>query len=151
MKINWGAGIAVLYVGFVAMILFLVGMSSGQKIDMVTDHYYEEELKFQDKINKIVRTQELTGGITWDVAEKGLEIHYPKAFTGSVITGQILLYCPSDNRKDRKFAIAPVNGSQVLPYAKIPAGRYKIQIDWEAGHEAYWNEGVVLIGSSQTK
>lgn len=151
MKINWGAGIAGLYAGFVAMILLLVGMSAGQKIDMVTDHYYEEELKFQDKINKIARTQELAGGITWDVAEKGLELHYPKAFTDSTIAGQIMLYCPSDNRKDRKFPIEPVNGGQTLPYSKIPAGRYKIQIDWQAGHVAYWNEGVLVIAGPQTK
>lgn len=151
MKINWGAGIAVLYVGFVAMILLLVGMSAGQKIDMVTDHYYEEELKFQDKIDKVKRTSELAELVTWDVAESGLQIHFPKTFPDSVITGNILLYCPSDNRNDRKFAIAPVNGGQTLPYAQIPGGRYKIQIDWKAGQSAYWNEGVLLIGGPQKK
>jgi len=151
MKINWGAGIAVLYVGFVAMILLLVGMSAGQKIDMVTDHYYEEELKFQDKINKVKRTSELAEPVTWDVAESGLQIHFPKTFPDSAITGHILLYCPSDDRNDRKFAIAPVNGGQTLPYAQIPGGRYKIQIDWKAGQSAYWNEGVLLIGGPQKK
>ncbi|MHA4741888.1 FixH family protein [Dyadobacter sp. MSC1_007] len=151
MKINWGAGIAVLYVGFVAMILLLVGMSAGQKIDMVTDHYYEEELKFQDKIDQVKRTSELAEPVTWDVAESGLQIHFPKTLADSLITGHILFYCPSDDRNDRKFAIDLVNGGQTLPYTQIPGGRYKIQIDWKVGQLAYWNEGVILIGGLQKK
>lgn len=57
LKLNWGAGIAVLYMGFVAMIVLLVVMSMRQKIDLVTDEYYAEELLFQGKIDKIKRAK----------------------------------------------------------------------------------------------
>lgn len=147
MKINWKALIAAVYVSFISMILLLVGMSAGQKIDLVTDHYYEEELKFQGKIDKTQRATALAEPLSWKITESSLQIYYPAIFADSTISGQIRMYCPSDNRKDRQFAIRAMNSGQTVALLQIPAGRYKIQVDWQSGNETYWNEGVVVIGS----
>ncbi len=145
MKINWKALTAAVYLSFVSMILLLVGMSAGQKIDLVTDHYYEEELKFQGKIDKTERANALAEPLSWKISENGLQIHYPASIADSTISGRINMYCPSDNRNDRHFAIQANNGRQTVALSEIPAGRYKIQIDWQGGSETYWNEGVVVI------
>lgn len=147
MKINWKALIAALYVSFISMILLLVGMSAGQKIDLVTDHYYEEELKFQGKIDKTQRAAALAEPMTWNITESSLQMHYPAAFADSAISGQIRMYCPSDNRNDRQFAVHAKNSGQTIALSQIPAGHYKIQVDWKSGNETYWNEGVVVIGN----
>lgn len=145
MKINWGAGIAILYAGFVAMILLLVGMSASQKIDLVTDQYYEEELRFQDKINKTNQAKALAEPLVWKVTEAGIDIHFPKEFAGENLTGNIKLYCPSDDRKDRSFVINPKKGVQLIPASNLASGRYYLQIDWKNGNRAFWDEGVVTI------
>ena len=44
---NWGYKIMLAYVVFIAGILFLVFKSSSQKVELVTENYYEQELKFQ--------------------------------------------------------------------------------------------------------
>ena len=147
MKINWKAFIAAVYVSFISMILLLVGMSAGQKIDLVTDHYYEEELKFQGKIDKTQRATALAVPLSWKITESGLQIQYPATFTDSAISGHIRMYCPSDNRNDRQFAIEVKDSRQTVALSQIPAGRYKIQVDWTGGNETYWNEGVVVIGN----
>lgn len=147
MKINWKALIAALYVSFISMILLLVGMSAGQKIDLVTDHYYEEELKFQGKIDKIQRATALAEPLSWEITESGLQMQYPAVFADSTLSGHIRMYCPSDSRNDRQFAIRAKNGRQTVTLAQIPSGRYKIQVDWKSGNETYWNEGVVVIGN----
>ncbi|OJV12419.1 MAG: hypothetical protein BGO21_06650 [Dyadobacter sp. 50-39] len=146
MKLNWKALIAAVYVSFVSMILLLVGMSAGQKIDLVTDHYYEEELKFQGKIDKAQRAAELPEPLSWQITESGLLVHYPAGFRDGDISGEIRLYCPSDDRNDRQFAIRSNNNGQTVALSQIPAGRYKIQVDWKNGDKTYWNEGVVVIG-----
>ena len=143
MKINWGVGITILYTGFVAMILVLVGMSASQKIDMVTDHYYEEELQFQDKINKIKRANDLTEPLTWQVSDSGLLIRYPKILAANKLTGKVKLYCPSNEKNDRIFAVEFKNYEQFIPVSKIPEGRYHLQIDWKSGNQSYWNEDVI--------
>jgi len=143
MKINWGVGITILYTGFVAMILVLVGMSASQKIDLVTNDYYGEELQFQDKINKIKRANELAEPLTWQVSDSGLLIRYPKMPAENRLTGKVKLYCPSNEKNDRLFDVDLRNYEQFIPASKIPEGRYHLQIDWKSGNQTYWNEDVI--------
>jgi hypothetical protein len=145
MKLNWSAGIAILYMGFVVMILLLVGMSASQKIDLVTDQYYEEELRFQDKINKTNHTKALTDPLIWEVTEQGILITYPKSFSENNLAGIVKLYCPSDNTKDRTFPVKTKNHMQLIAASDLASGRYYLQIDWQNGKETYWNEDVVVI------
>ncbi|MCF0058018.1 FixH family protein [Dyadobacter sp. CY356] len=149
MKLNWGTGIALLYAGFVVMILLLVGMSASQKIDLVTDQYYEEELRFQEKINKVNLAKGLRHPLTWKVEPQGIVIIYPKEFLADSLTGTVRLYCPSDNTKDRSFPVKMQNNEQLIAASELQAGRYYLQIDWKNGKQSYWNEGVVVITKSE--
>jgi hypothetical protein len=144
MKISWGTGIWAVYGLFVLMMLAMVGMSIIQKIDLVSDDYYEQELRYQGRINKIAHAKQLANPLKWEVAENGIKIQYPSDIKG--VSGTINFYCPSDNRKDFKVKIQPdPSGIQLIPMQKIPAGRYQIQIDWQANGVEYWNEGTVNI------
>ncbi|QRR00906.1 FixH family protein [Dyadobacter sandarakinus] len=145
MKINWGTGIAGMYLSFVVMIVVLVSMSAAEKIDLATDKYYEEELHFQDRIDKGERARLLPQPLSWQVTREKLTIAFPDQFAGSVIQGKISLYCPSDKHNDRSFAIQAEKSRQVVALDQVPAGRYKLQIDWQAGGTSYWNEGVITL------
>lgn len=52
---NWGKGIVMVYVLFVAGMLYLVFQSKQQKLDLVVDDYYQQELKFQGQIDAAQR------------------------------------------------------------------------------------------------
>jgi hypothetical protein len=147
MKFNWGTGIAALYLGFVAMILTLVFMSTNQKVDLVTSQYYEEETKFQEKINKTNRANALEQPLVWKVNEEGVTITYPQQMTDQQVSGNIKLYCPANEKNDRSFAVMASNNRQLIPASKIPAGRYRLQIDWKNGSETYWNEDVIVVNA----
>lgn len=144
MKISWGTGIWAFYGLFVLMILAMVGMSVIQKIDLVSEDYYEQELRYQGRIDKIAHTKQLATPLKWEVVADGIKIQYPA--DKKEISGEINFYCPSDNRKDFKIKIQPdKSGSQFISTQKAPAGRYQIQIDWQANGVSYWNEGTVNI------
>jgi hypothetical protein len=146
MKFNWGIGIAMLYTGFVIGILTLVVMSSRQKVDLVAENYYEEELIFQRKIDKIERTKALTEPLLWGVNQEGVQLQFPENMNGRKITGKVKFYCPSDNRKDKEFAINPAADlSQLIPATQLASGRYKLQVEWQADSTTYWNEGAIVI------
>lgn len=146
MKFNWGIGIAMLYTGFVIGILTLVVMSSRQKVDLVAENYYEEELGFQKKIDKIERTKALAQPLLWGVNQEGVQLQFPEDMSGKKISGKVKLYCPSDNRKDREFSINPAQDlSQFIPAKELVAGRYKLQVEWQADSATYWNEGAIVI------
>ena len=50
---SWGTKIAFLYLSFATMIGVMVYKSVTQSVDLVAPNYYEQELKYQDKIDGI--------------------------------------------------------------------------------------------------
>lgn len=144
MKISWGTGIWVLYGSFVLMMVTMVGMSVVQKIDLVTDDYYAEEIKYQGKIDKVRNAGQLAVPLTWEVTPTEIKVSYPSALKN--ISGFIYFYCPSDNRKDFKLPVkTDLQLIQHIPTQNIPSGRYRIQFDWQANGTGYWNEGIINI------
>jgi hypothetical protein len=144
-KLNWGAGIALTYLGFVAMIVCLVVMSINQKIDLVTDQYYTEELQFQNKIDKKNRSLALETPLSWSVGDQYLDIQYPQIGNNEYLTGQVTLYCPANNAQDRSFKIQHTAHQQRIALAEIPEGRYQLKIDWQNGSESYFDEGIITV------
>lgn len=144
--LSWGTGIAMLYIGFVIGILTLVTMSMNQKVDLVTEDYYAEELGFQKKINKIERAKALVTPLRWEVTEAAIVISYPTDFNAGELSGTVNLYCPSDNSKDIQFRVQPDGqNQQAIPLTSLQPGRYLLQFDWKNGAVSYWNEGVITI------
>tara|TARA_R110002124_G_scaffold150255_1_gene316646 strand:+ start:563 stop:1015 length:453 start_codon:yes stop_codon:yes gene_type:complete len=144
-KINWGTGIAMLYLGFVAMIIVLVIMSTTQKIDLVTEKYYHEELEFQHKIDKQNNTEALELPLSWKMDKKQLTITFPANFKDNDLAGIIHLYCPSDNTKDRQFKLISSHNTQQINLTDVPNGRYLLQVDWQNGTQKFWNDGAIQI------
>ena len=54
MKINWGTGIVLAFIGFISFILFFVvrmSMDNKANHDLVTENYYKAELGYQNEID----------------------------------------------------------------------------------------------------
>lgn len=146
MKISWGIKITVLYGGFVALILCMVTMAMREKVDLVSKDYYEQELKFQDKINKMTRSNELNEPLAWEVKEDVLMLKFPRQFKGQNINGSIYFFRPSDVSLDRTIPIPADTGSvQNISTQELKEGLYKMQINWKANDVEYFNEGIIQI------
>jgi hypothetical protein len=143
---NWGLRITFLYVGFVVMILALVGLTMRQKVDLVSKDYYEQELRYQDKIDKINRTRELAEQLTWGVKSDAITLLFPSTLVDKHISGTIFFFNPSDASKDKNVVIQ-INskGEQTIPTEILHKGHYKMQINWASGKEEFYNEGVIQI------
>ena len=146
MKVTWGIGIALTYILFVVIIIILVIFSSTKDVNLVTDDYYANELKFQDQIDKVKRTGMLTDELVLDLDDRGIHFKFPKLFLYSEIEGEILFYRPSDRKKD--FIInVKLNPENILTVnkSKIEKGLWKIKIDWRADNQEYYNEKIIMV------
>ncbi len=144
--VNWGTGIAILYISFVVGILGLVALTTTQRVDLVSEDYYALELDFQNKIDKTRRAQALREPLRWRMTDRTLEVQFPREFSPRNMAGKIRFYCPADNTKDTEFAIVPnAQNQQSIPLDKLKPGRYLLQFDWKNGETTYWNEGVVAV------
>lgn len=148
MKLHWGWGIGLLYSGFVAMIGVLVFSSMNQHIELVSENYYDEEIQFQQKIDRIKRTNALAEPLRWTVEGTQLKIQFP-ANVG-VPAGKIHFYCPANSQHDRVMTLTPDQYQvEQVSLSSLPAGHYTFQIDWSANGQGYWNEGKVDIKAQQ--
>ncbi len=142
---NWGYRILFVYIAFVAGILLMVLKSSTQKVDLVTTDYYAKELKYQARIDAVKRTQALSSPVTQEITDQQVVLHFPKEFAGKQVSGSILLYCPSDERKDiqKNFFTATGNISVRLPAGQ--KGNYELQVNWQADGITYYFENKLVF------
>jgi hypothetical protein len=146
LKINWGTKIAVLYIGFVGLIVVMVVMSMHQKIDLVSEDYYNKELMFQDKINEMKNTNSLSGTITHTITNTAIELQFQPEFKTKKVTGEILFFRPSDSSKDFTTAVSlDENAEQKISLNKLSKGMYKMQISWKDESKGYFAEETIII------
>lgn len=146
MKINWGYKIAIVYLGFVALIITLVVVSMNQQVDLVSKDYYAKELAYQARIDKQHNTAALATSVECKVTGEGVLFRIPEEQSGKKITGSIYSYCPSDARSDFTEVLSVDEaGRQLLPLSRYHAGLYKVQIDWSDGEKDFYAEWVIVI------
>ena len=123
----------------------MVFKSSTQKRDLVTPDYYAKELKYQEKIDAVKRTQTLSTTIKYEIVNKQMVLNFPEEFTGKSISGTVLLYCPSDNNKDVEQNFSTAAGTFMLPLPAKNKGAHEIQVSWQVDGKSYYFESKVIL------
>jgi hypothetical protein len=142
---NWGKKILAVYIIFVLGIAFMVYKSSTQNTDLVTTDYYAKELKYQEKIDEVKRVSALSSPVEYAVNGNTIIIQFPKDFLGKQITGEAVLYCPSDEKKDLKKTFILKDEALIM---EIPTGRkglYELHVSWQEGGVTYYFEKKIFI------
>jgi hypothetical protein len=142
---NWGYKILIVYVVFVAGIMFLVFKSSNQKMDLVTTDYYEKELKFQQKIDETTRVNALSVPVECQVNNNQLVITFPKDFAGKKLTGEATLYCPSDQDQDTTKTFAITDTAVTIYIPSLIKKEYELHLTWQANGVDYYMEKKIHI------
>jgi hypothetical protein len=140
---NWGYKIAIFYTAFAVFIIALVVMSFNQKYDLVTEDYYDKELKFQEQIDKQNLVNTNSKQVVWKHEGKSLNLIFPAT---EKVSGEIKLFRPSDAAMDFKVAVSPdSSGNQQVDLTSANSGKYLLQIDWNENGKAYFQESVIIL------
>ncbi|MFZ4589897.1 MAG: FixH family protein [Ignavibacteria bacterium] len=140
---NWGYRIAI---GFTAFCLVTIGVTiylMNQKVDIVTDNYYEKELKYQEQLDKVARTRALKESFEITNTGKELIIKFPNLPDKNQSKDLISLYRPSDDSKDVKIPVlTDTSRTQVVSVDRLVKGYWKVKINWTSGGSEYYYESV---------
>ena len=140
-KLNWGFGIVVAFVSFIAFIMyFVISMSANNKYshDLVASDYYKQELNFQKKIDATKNGNNLKENIKIERVKKGMKIIFPKDLKVQDIKGKVFLYRPSNKQLDFEMLIAISDSSYLLmPDKRLLDGRWNIIVDWTYKKQSY--------------
>ena len=140
MKINWGTGIVLAFIGFIVFIMyFVVNMTANDAYDhdLVTEDYYKEELEYQNEIDKLNNANTLKEVITYKKTAEGLLVSFPKTMNSKNITGKVFLYRPSNKQLDFETSISLSKLQLLIPDKRLVDGRWNIKIDWQYNGKSY--------------
>ena len=144
MKFNWGTGIFTVIVIFLLAVVAFYFYITNMDINLVEDNYYEKELAYQERIDKINNTSGLPGKIEIMQERNILAIQFPKADPSVIHEGNVLFYRPSDPLKDFSVPLQLDDSlRQAFDITNIAKGRWIIKIDWKmADKEFYFEESL---------
>lgn len=142
---NWGYKILFVYLFFIAGILVLVYKSSLEKVDLVTKNYYQQELKYEQKIDEAERAQSLSSPLQYEVNSNTVLITFPEELKGKTITAQTLLYYAADETRDSVYNLETNTGKLIMVLPVTDKGMYELKMDWKVDTIKYYSEHKVLI------
>ncbi len=145
---NWGWKIVVVYSAFVIMTLSMVFFFMNQKVDLVADDYYKQEIEYQGQINKISNANSLEEpiGFNYSPENRVVIFTFPVDHVSGGLKGQIHFYRPANADEDKIFNINPdANGEQKIGVGSLSKGMWKVKISWAFGKKHFYNEKIVTL------
>jgi nitrogen fixation protein FixH len=144
-KLGWGTRIAILYCGFVVLIIVLVAGSMRQSFDLVTPDYYSQELKYQDVIDAGKNQTALSAPLQISTGERSITINFPSEFLSKSINGTVQFYSPVNSAWDKQLDIAVVNNVMNVQKSILRPTRYIVKVSWQADSKKYYQESELNI------
>lgn len=144
MKFNWGHGITLTLILFGALMFTMVYKSSQQRIDLVTEDYYNTEDAYQKRMHRKQRGQALAG--TFEVARNanGIQIILPDGLESSMIEGTVYFYNPTDKRLDFERPLQAQQHLQQVEMPEIAGGRWTVKVDIPGDSGYYFEQNIFL-------
>jgi hypothetical protein len=142
----WPYGIIAAFVVFLSGTAGLIVIAATHPQSLVSGNYYEQEIKYQGRIDGAARAKQSGATVNFDSASRRMVISLPTAQAGHDLSGQIELYRPSAAGLDRQFKLQPdVEGRQSLDLAGLPEGPWEIRVSWNTGGQDYFLDRKIII------
>lgn len=143
---NWGWKIAIVMGIFMTGILAVVFYTLTLDVNLVADDYYQQELAYEEQITRLKNTEGLTNKPTFEKSSDGklIVLNFPKEVAPE--KGEITLYRPSDNSKDRSFPLKlDEAGQQGFVSESFQPGLWRAKLAWESNEKSYFQEFIIVL------
>jgi len=144
----WPVGLVIFFILFVSYIVGFVIFASRQKMDLVRADYYDQEIRFQQQIDRIQRSQPVLAraAIDYDRLRQAVTVSLPD-IPQKGVTGVITLYRPSDAGMDSNVPLDLNDiGSQSIDMRSMKPGLWKVRVQWKAAGADFYFEKPVVVG-----
>lgn len=144
----WPYGIIAVFVIFIASFAAVVTYISQHNMDLVSSDYYEQEIRYQRRMEQLNRTAELRAGtqVAFDAAKQRLRVSLPSAHAANDPQGRLQLYRPSAAGLDQEFKLATdTAGNQDFDTKGLRPGLWKARLHWSGGGKDCFVEESLLV------
>jgi len=137
---NWGNKLILVFIGFAGLMTTLVYKAVNTRFELVSKEYYQDELRYQDKIDGRTNASSI-GAITVATEGEELVLQLPDEMKGMIIKGEAWFYCKTAAIKDLRLPLlTDEEGKQRIERKKLPADKYLLKLSWEASGKKYYME-----------
>lgn len=144
----WPAGLIAAFALFIGGTVALIAIAASQRSDLVTPDYYEQELRYQTRLDALHRAAPFAGriGVETDPQGAQLRLSLPAEVIGPDTVGRVELYRPSAASLDCAVPLAlDADGTQIVNVTGLQAGLWKVRLQWRAGGQDYFVERSVVL------
>ena len=142
---NWGHKITIVFIGFAALIGTMVYKCTQQQYDLVSEDYYNQELKYQDKIDGSKQAATISP-VTISQTTSDVIIKMPGELKGETVEGEVWLYCASKAADDVKLPLnVGYDGMMHINKNKMAASNYIAKITWSSDNKNYYKELPLIV------
>jgi hypothetical protein len=122
---NWGKSITVVMITFITFIVVLVTIIMSNRIDLVSEDYYQKEIVFEDEIQAKNSWNKVSKDATFQSNAEHLIVNLPEI--EGVDAYELILSRPNDNKKDISFKIKNTQ-TYLIEKSKLEKGVYDYRI-----------------------
>ena len=149
MKFNWGHGISIFLAIFVLTtisVVVLISTDDAYHHELVSETYYEDELRYQEEINKVNNASKLETKLIYRTSKEGVLITFPSDFSYDKVSGIIKMDRPSKKLLDFTMPVKlDENFQMLIPAEKAIQGKWKMVIDWKVGDKEFMYKAKIRL------
>ncbi|MBS1517509.1 MAG: FixH family protein [Bacteroidetes bacterium] len=146
MKINWGYKIIITFIIFGLGISLLLAISFSNNIDLVDEHYYEQEINYQKQIDILKESGEINNNLMITLNGGNAVVNISDFDKFRDLTGKIIFYRSSDASMDFTVDFKPApDGSQIISAKDMKAGSWKVKFELYRNDKKYFVEKNIFI------
>jgi len=136
---SWGNKLIIVFIVFAALMATLVYKATQTKFELVSKDYYQDELRYQDKIDGAANAA-LGAPLAIKLEDGFIIIQFPDEQKKLKISGEAWFYCSVDASKDKRIALRlDSTGSQLIESKRFQKGNYIVKISYEAAGKKYYS------------
>jgi hypothetical protein len=144
----WPTAIIGVFIVFLAGCITFVVYATRHQVDLVSSDYYAQELKHQEQMDRVARTQGIQSQvrIAYDAALQAVTLALPIEHARQKPAGEIHFYRPSASGLDRRERLAvDAQGIQKLDARALAPGLWRVRVTWSVSDQQYfWDEKVEI-------
>ncbi len=145
MKLNWGTGVVIFLLIFLAAVITFVVFAFLQDVNMVHRDYYEKGVDHSATMEKTQRSAAYSSLIRVEAAADSVTITFPAEIAATVQKGEVLFFRPSDHNKDTSHPLALKGPTMKISRENMIPGRYIVKLSWtSAGLEYEVDKNLIL-------
>lgn len=141
---NFGNWIVVAFVLFAAFIGTLVAVCVREDISLVSKDYYQEELVYQDQIQRLNNVAGLKEKPVIKVVDHMLQIEFNQF--NAMENAELKIFCPSNAKMDRNFLVKSSDTEiQFFKLDPLQKGMHRAKLQWTMNGKEFYLEEVIYI------